>query len=429
MNRLVLLAGVSLTFAVAPQAGAQPGSNDAWVFAAAHAIQPKVVAWRRDIHAHPELSNQEVRTARLVADHLRKLGLDVRTGVAGTGVIGVLKGGKPGPAIVLRADMDALPVAEAPGLPFASKATATWNGATVPVMHACGHDAHTAMLMGSAEVLASLRSDIAGTIVFLFQPAEEGAPGPGAAGAQLVVQEKALAEFAPAAFFGTHVVPGEPGSLSWRKGPFMAGSDTWEIKVDGKQTHGAIPWGGIDAASVAADIVTAFNQIAARQLNVSRSPVVLTVGQILLGQRHNIIPGKFEMTGTLRTFAPDERELALTRIKTTLASVEARYGAKVKFDLVGSNPVTANDAALAARMASTLARAAPGKVNPDADYVMASEDFSAYQAVAPTFFFHLGIGQGAPNHSPDFKIDEAALETGVRAQVLSAIDYLGASAK
>jgi amidohydrolase len=395
------------------------------VAAAATAIQPKVVAWRRDIHEHPELSNQEARTAALVAAHLRRLGYEVRTGVARHGVVGVLKGARPGKVVALRADMDALPVAEQTGLPFASKATATFAGRNVPVMHACGHDAHVAMLMGAAEILAGMKDRIAGTVVLVFQPAEEGPPVGEKGGAPLMVAERALAAPKPDAIFGLHVFPGEVGSLVWRSGPFMAGSDTWEMTVTGRQTHGAMPWNGVDAASVSASIVQAFNQIAARQLNVAHAPTVLTVGEIRLGTRHNIIPGTFEMTGTLRTFDPAMRTDVMARIDGALKAIGAQYGAGIALRWVGRNAVTANDPALARAMEPTLARAAGAGVRGDADYVMGAEDFSAFAAVAPTMFYHLGIGaDAAPNHSPQFTVDEAALPVGVRAHVLTALDFL-----
>lgn len=427
MKKLLVSALMSATaiMTAAPVVAQTTPTYDAAVFAAAAQIQPKVVAWRRDFHEHPELSNQEVRTGKLVAEHLRRLGYEVRTGAAKTGVIGILKGGRPGKVVALRADMDGLPVAEQTGLPFASKVTTTWGGKTVPVMHACGHDAHVAMLMGAAEVLASMKAQIPGTVMVIFQPAEEGPPTGEQGGAPLLVKENAFAQPKPDAIFGLHVFPAEPGALVWRPGPFMAGSDTWELSVKGKQTHGAMPWLGIDAASIAANIVTSFNQIAARQLNVAHSPTVLTVGEIRLGSRHNIIPGTFEMTGTLRTFDPDMRKDVMARIDAALKSIGTQYGATAELRWVASNQVTANDSALAARMKPTLARASQGKAHDDVDYVMGAEDFSAYQAVAPTMFYHLGIGTSvAPNHSPMFTIDEKAMEVGVRAHVLSALDFL-----
>lgn len=421
-----------LLLAAAAVLNAVPASSatyDARVFSAAAREQPKVISWRRDIHEHPELSNGEARTGKLVEEHLRKLGLEVRPHVAGHGVIGVLRGGKPGRTVALRADMDALPVVEATGLPFASKATATYQGSTVPVMHACGHDAHTAMLMGAAEILAAMRSEISGTIIFIFQPAEEGPPAGEEGGAPLILKQGVLTQLKPDAVFGLHVVPGEAGKLFWRPGPFMAGADMWEVDVEGVQTHGAMPWLGVDAASVAADIVTSFNQIAARQLDVSHAPTVLSVGQIRLGERQNIIPGKFRMAGTVRTFDPKMRLQVLERLELALRAVEVKFGVKTNFRITLTLPVTSNDSTLAASYSSALSRAAQGKVTENVDYAMGSEDFAVYSAIAPTFFYHLGIGPSAPNHSPSFTIDERALETGVRAHVLTALDFLSGARK
>lgn len=422
--RKMLWTATAMLAALASAGPACAADYDRDVFAAAARLQPTVVAWRRDIHAHPELSFQEVRTSKLVADHLRRLGFEVRTGLAGQGVVGVLRGGRPGKVVALRADMDALPVAEPTGLPFASKATGTWEGKQTPVMHACGHDAHVAMLMGAAEILAGRKANLRGTVVIIFQPAEEGGPGGVDGGAIRMLKENALASPKPDAIFGLHVVPGEAGRLFWRSGPLMAGADAWTIKVTGKQTHGAVPWGGVDAASVAVDIVSAINQVTAHQVNVARTPTVLTVGEIQLGTRNNIIPGAFEMAGTMRSFDAGNRKAAMDGLAGALRSLEPRYGAKGEVTWNYSIPVTSNDPALTARMEPTLSRAAGGKVTDNVDFVMASEDFAHFQTIAPTMFFHLGIGDTAPNHSPLFTVDEAALEVGVRAHVLMALDFL-----
>jgi amidohydrolase len=431
VKKMLLAAAAAISLTAGPALAQKAPGYDAAVFAAAAKEQAKVVAWRRDIHEHPELSNQEVRTSKLVADHLKALGYEVRTDVAGHGVIGILKGGKPGRVVGLRADMDALPVAEQTGLPFASKVIATWMGGKVPVMHACGHDAHVAMLMGAAEILAGMKAQIPGTVVLIFQPAEEGPPTGEEGGAPLIMKQNALSNPKPDAIFGIHVFPGEAGSLNWRPGPFMAGSDTWEMQVNGKQTHGAQPWGGIDAASVAADIVTSFNQITSRQLNVAHAPTILTVGEIHLGTRHNIVPGDFQMRGTLRTFDLGMRKEVMDKMAATLKSEEVKFGAKPELKWVATNPVTDNDRALSARMKPTLMHASGGKAHDDVDYIMGSEDFSAYQKIAPTLFYHLGIGMPAGgNHSPFFNVvDEGAMEVGVRAHVLSALDFLNGPAK
>lgn len=424
MKTFWLAAAAALALSTTAQAAP---AYDSAVFSKAKALQPKVVAWRRDIHQNPELSNREVRTAKLVADHLRSLGFEVRTGVAKTGVVGILKGGKPGKVVALRADMDALPVEEKTGAPFASKAKGEYQGATVPVMHACGHDAHTAILMGTAELLASMKNDIAGTVVFIFQPAEEGAPPGEEGGAKVMIEEGVLRAPKVDAIFGLHVVPGEVGSIFWRPGPMMAASDRWQIELKGKQAHGSTPWVGIDMASMTADIVTAFNQIAARQINVSKTPTVLTVATIHGGVRNNIIPEDLTMQGTLRTFDTDMRKDVIARAEKAVASISERYGATAKFTWGTPNPVTENNRPLTEKMKPTLARAAEGKIRDDIDYIMGAEDFSYFQKQIPGFFYDLGIGNppGA-NHSPFFNIDERAMETGVRAHALMALDYLNA---
>ncbi|WP_337187280.1 amidohydrolase [Phenylobacterium sp.] len=436
MTRL-RLTGAALAAVLALGAGLGAGAPaaaqafDRAVFAAAAKVQPKVVAWRRDIHQHPELGNQEVRTAALVADHLRSLGIEVRTGVAKTGVVGVLKGGRPGGVVALRADMDGLPVAEQTGLPFASKATATYNGQTVNVMHACGHDAHVAILMGAAEVLAGMRDQIPGTVVFVFQPAEEGPPVGEEGGAPLMLKEGVFANPRPSAIFGLHVVPGEPGALAWRPGPMMAASDRYTVTLTGKQTHGANPWAGIDIASMQAEIVLAFNQIAARQINVTRTPTILTVATVHGGVRYNIIPDDFELAGTLRTFDPALRKDVMARAEKAVESISARYGGTGKINWGTPNPVTTNDPALSARMKPSLDRAARGKVKDDIDFITGAEDFSYYQQQIPGLFYNLGIGfPKGVNHSPFFHVaDEGAMEVGVRAQVLTALDYLAGQKK
>ncbi|MFI8683379.1 amidohydrolase [Brevundimonas diminuta] len=423
MNKTFLTAAVAVLIAGASPTLADE-ARDAAVFSAAAGVQARVIAWRRDIHQHPELGFQETRTSSLVTEHLRQLGYEVRTGVGGTGVVGVLRGGRPGKTVALRADMDALPVQEPEGLAFASKATGTWDGQAVPIMHACGHDAHTAMLMGAAEVLAGMRENIAGTVVLVFQPAEEGGPGGTDGGAARMLADKAFDAIRPDAVFGLHVIPGEVGALTWRSGPFMAGADAWTIDVQGRQTHGSMPWHGVDAASVAADIVTSINQVTAHQVDVTQGPTVLTIGQIDLGARNNIIPGAFSMTGTMRSFSGANRERVMNRLGETMKAMEMKYGARARMDWGFAIPVTDNDRDLTVRMGPTLTRAADGKGRGDADFVMASEDFSQFQAVAPTVFYHLGVGQTAMNHSPAFVIDERALETGVRAHVLMALDFL-----
>jgi amidohydrolase len=301
----LLAALPALLLAASPAAAAVPIER---VETAANAVEPRVIAWRRDIHQNPELGNREVRTAALVAAHLRKLGFEVREKVGVTGVIGVLKGGKPGRVVALRADMDALPVTEQSGLPFASRKTADYRGQTVGVAHACGHDAHVAMLMGAAEVLAGMKAEIPGTVMLIFQPAEEGPPPGEEGGAKLMLKEGAFATLKPDAVFGLHVWPGPAGSLAWRPGPMMSAADTMRITLTGVQTHGAMPWRGTDVVGQAATTVHELNRLVTRTVDPTQTPTVLTVATINAGIRHNIIPDKAELSGTLRTFDLAQRD-------------------------------------------------------------------------------------------------------------------------
>lgn len=401
------------------------------------AVQPKMLAWRRDIHQHPELSGQEQRTAKLVADHLRKLGLSVKTGVGGHGVVAVLRGGKPGKVVALRADMDALPVAEATGLPFASNTRAPYLGQETPVMHACGHDGHTAILMGVAEVLAGMKDQIPGTVKFIFQPAEEGVPdeSSGAAwGARAMVAQGVLQNPKVDAVFGLHISPNMPmGWLGYRSGPMMAGADTVHITITGEQTHGAAPWTGVDPIVAAAQVITGLQSIVSRQLNISNEPVVLTIASIHGGNRENIVPETVEMLGTLRTFDEDMRAEAKQRITTTAQKIAEASGAKaaVRFGPAAYS-VTVNPADLSDAMLPTLQRASGGKAM-SIPKISASEDFSEYQKVAPGLFYILGAPpkgkaytEAPANHSPLFDFDEDAMPLGALSLSLLALDYLSA---
>ena len=395
------------------------------------AVLPKVVTWRRDIHQHPELSNREVRTAKLVADHLRALGLEVQDNVAKTGVVGLLRGGRPGKVVALRADMDALPVTELTDLPFKSVAKATYNGQEVGVMHACGHDAHVAMLMGAAEVLAGLRSQIAGSIKFIFQPAEEGAPPGETGGAGDMIAAGVLDAPKVDAIFGLHVGPFEQGTLWVRPGGLMASSDTLRITVHGKQTHGAVPWGGVDPIAVSAQIVTALQTIVSRQIDITNAPAIVTIGRITGGIRFNIIPDSVTMEGTIRALDSKMQADIHARITRTAKLIAESAGAEADVQIERGNPVTFNDPALTAQMSPTLQRVA-GKVN-DVKPRTVAEDFSLYQQRVPGMFFYLGINakgadvsKVAENHSPHFFVDEGALPTGIRALANLAIDYLTA---
>lgn len=400
---------------------------------AARGLESKVISWRRDIHQHPELSNREVRTSKLVADHLKKLGLPVRTGIAHTGVSAVLKGGKPGPVIALRADMDALPVSEQVDVPFKSTVTTEYLGKKVGVMHACGHDAHVANLMGVAEMLVAMRKDLPGTILFIFQPAEEGAPEGEQGGASLMLEEGLFDEVKPEAVFGLHVSSTlNSGYIGYRSGPFMAASDAFRIEVVGRQSHGSRPWSGVDPIVAGSQIVMALQTIVSRQIDITNQPAVLTVGKFDGGVRHNIIPEKAELHGTLRTFDKEMRKDIMSRIERTASNVAASSGAsaQVKFNET-PNPVVMNNPQLTERMLPTLRRVAGDDKVAVLPLITGSEDFAYYADVVPGLFFYIGVtppgkdALAAPsNHSPLFYIDEPGLTLATRALAAVAIDYL-----
>lgn len=431
--RLALLLALPLA---APQLQAQEPAAQvrAEVTSAAQALQDKVIAWRRDIHAHPELSNRETRTSALVAEHLRALGLEPVTGIAHTGVTAVLKGGRPGPRIALRADMDALPVTEQTGLPFASQATDTYRGQTTGVMHACGHDAHTAILMGAAEALVGMRDQLPGEILFVFQPAEEGAPEGEEGGAGLMLKEGVFRDFQPEAVFGLHVFSTlNADQIGVRAGPTMAASDSFSMQVIGRQTHGSRPWGGVDPIVTAAHIITQAQAIVSRQMDISQQPVVLSFGAINGGVRNNIIPDTVELIGTIRTFDEDMREDVFARLSHVAEHVAAANGATVKANIPATdgNPVTFNNEALTARMRPSLQAAAGAGKLVEMPLIMGAEDFSLFAREVPGLFFFVGatpVGQDAAsapsNHSPQFDVDESALDLGLRAMLQLTLDYL-----
>lgn len=394
----------------------------------AAAIEAKVVAWRRDIHQHPELSFQEERTARLVASHLRSLGLEVQTGVGGHGVVGLLRGGKPGPVVALRADMDALPVTELVDVPFKSMVRATYNGQETGVMHACGHDNHVAILMGTAEVLSGMKAEIPGAVKFIFQPAEEGPP---IGGAGPMIEAGVLENPKVDAIFGLHVGPGPLGSVGWRGGAMAAAADQFRIIVRGKQTHGAFPAAGIDPIVVGSQIVLALQTIISRQSNLVTAPAVLTVGAFHAGLRENIIPDSAWMIGTVRTLDPGMRTDILARLKRTAESIAQSAGASAEVMIEMGYPVTVNDTPLANRMVPSLQRVVGAASVRESPPGTAGEDFSRYLEKVPGFFFGLGVTPRdrdprtvAPNHSPLFFADEAALPIGVRLMSSVAVDYL-----
>jgi amidohydrolase len=428
MRRLVLLAPLLLIRAMPAPAQDLATTVDQKV----RALEPKIIAWRRDIHQYPELSNREVRTSKLVADHLRKLGIEVRTGVAKTGVVGLLKGGKPGPVVALRADMDALPVTEESDLPFKSTVKAEYLGQPVGVMHACGHDAHVAILLGVAEALAGVRDQIPGTVKFIFQPAEEGPPPGETGGAPLMVAEGVLDNPMPAAIFGLHVISGIPaGMITYRPGPLMASADWLYITVKGKQTHGAWPWSGIDPVVTSAQVVTGLQNIVARQIDVSKEPAVVTVATIHGGTRKNIIPDQVEMTGTIRTFDESMRQDVHARIKHIAESIAEANHAHADVKVEKAVPVTVNDPALTEKMIPTLKRIGGDGGSRPQQRVMVAEDFSYFQEKVPGLFYFVGVTPkdqdmtaAAPNHSPRFHIDESGLLQGARSLAALAVDFL-----
>ncbi|MGZ5249183.1 MAG: amidohydrolase [Caldimonas sp.] len=401
--------------------------------AAAPLLEPRVVEWRRDIHTNPELGNREFRTAALVAEHLRGLGFDeVRTGVAHTGVVGLLRGALPGPVVALRADMDALPVPEEVDVPFASKVKAQWNGESVGIMHACGHDTHVAILMGVAELLAGLRAGLRGSVKFIFQPAEEGAPDGEEGGAKMMVAEGALENPVPQAIFGLHVTSRLPvGVIGYRPGPTMASADRLQITVHGRQTHGAMPWFGVDPIVTAAQVVLGLQTVVSRQTDITREPAVVTIGMIRGGLRQNIIPDKVEMLGTIRSFDEEMQDEIHERVTTLAESISRGSRAGCTVCITKHYPVTVNDPALTEKMVPTLGRVAGAGRLDLINKVLGSEDFSFFQRVVPGMFFFVGVvphgtsmKEAAPNHSPRFYVDEACLVVGVRALAHLACDFL-----
>ena len=396
-------------------------------------LMKKVVEWRHDLHQFPELSNREFKTSKKVENHLRSLGLEVTTGIAHTGVVAILKGGKPGPLVALRADMDGLPVREMTGLSFASAQTDTYNGQEVGVMHACGHDAHVAILMGVAEFLTSVRDELAGSVMFIFQPAEEGAPVGEEGGAKLMLKEGIWKTNKPDVIFGLHVTNAPHGIIGYREGPFMAASDAWKFTIKGRQAHGSTPWESIDPIMVAFQIGNNIQTIISRKLNLTESPAVISVGSIHGGVRSNIIPDVVEMEGTIRTFDPAIREQIFIELRKIAETTAAMAGATVEVLLPnGDNyPVTVNDPDLTQRVLPTLRDIVGKDMVYRSGRSMGAEDFSFFAQQVPGFYFYLGVNKigadlssTAGNHSPLFIIDDGALPVGVKALTHMTIDYL-----
>ena len=418
--------------------GAAPGGSDEGLDALredadrrAAAVEGRVLAWRRDIHQHPELSNRELRTSELVAEQLEDLGIEVRRKVAHTGVVGVLRGGRPGPVVALRADMDALPITEEVDLPFKSVQRGSYRGEDVGVMHACGHDAHTAILLGAAEALAGMHEQVPGTVVFLFQPAEEGAPAGEEGGARLMLAEGAFDVPRPDAVFGLHVIPQlEVGTAGLRARGVMASSDRMHIRVRGSQTHAAYPWLGVDPIAAASRIVLALEEIPARRVD-TRVPTVVSIGMIRGGVRNNVIPDEVEMLGTIRSLDPQVREALHAEVQRTAKAAAAVHGATVELEIRRGNPITWNDPGLVERMRPSLERVfGAGRVVEPLPRTGA-EDFAYFAKAAPAVYFWLGVRpagvapeDAAPQHSPRFFLDEGALPLGVRAMTALALDFL-----
>jgi amidohydrolase len=426
--RKLLLALLLATGQSAISAQTTPAGNPlaADVERLAAEINPQVVAWRRDFHKNPELGNNEVRTAKVIADELRKLGYEVQTGVAGTGVVGVLKGGRPGPVVALRSDMDALPVTEQVDVPFKSIAKAQWNGQEVGVMHACGHDNHMAILLGAAATFAKVRDRIPGTIKLIFQPAEEG-PG----GAEPMIKAGVMENPKVDAVFGLHVFPFPAGSIVYRSGPLMASADSFVIKVKGRQTHGAVPWGGVDPIVIGSQIVMALQTIISRTVNITEAPAVVTVGRFTGGNRSNIVPEEIELEGTVRTFDENVRKSIHDRIRSIATNLAESAGATATVEFGLGYPVTRNDPALTERMVPTLRRVAGAQNVQVGPLTGTAEDFSYFQQQAPGLFFFLGVTpkdqdhtRAPQNHSPLFFADESALPVGVKVMSNLALDYL-----
>ncbi|MBJ6143218.1 amidohydrolase [Hymenobacter sp. BT559] len=426
-----LLAGLGL-LATAPAARAQRATLDARIAQLAAAEQAKVVGWRRDLHEHPELGNEENRTAAFIAAQLKALGIEVQTGVGRTGVVGLLKGGKPGPVVALRADMDGLPITESTGLPFASTVKTTYLGQPVGVMHACGHDTHVAMLLGAAEVLSQLKKDLPGTVKFIFQPAEEGSLPGVVGGAKLMVQEGVLENPKVEAIFGLHIWASAPvGQLQYRPRGEMASSDRFSIKVIGKGSHGAKPWSSIDPVVTAAEIITALQTIVSRQTDLTQDAAVVTVGTVQAGVRYNIIPPDATLSGTIRAFSPDTQQRIWAAIKRTANGIAAANGATAEVGIEPYVPVTFNDPVLTARMLPTMQRVAGTKNVVEIKAVTGAEDFACYQEKIPGLFVFLGgTAPGtdpatvADHHTAGFKVDESAFPLGVKTLVTLAVDYL-----
>lgn len=403
----------------------------------AEQIEPKVIEWRRHFHQFPELSNREFKTSEIVAKHLTSLGMEVRTGIAHTGVAGILKGGKPGPVVALRADMDGLPVTERVDLPFASKEKTTYLGKDVGIMHACGHDSHTAILMGVAELLTGMKNDLQGTVLFIFQPAEEGAPPGEEGGAKLMLKEGLFDNPKPEVAFGLHISSTvEVGKISYKPGGLLAASDHFEILVKGKQAHGSRPWSGVDPIVTSAQIILGLQTIISRQTELTKEAAVITVGKIDAGVRHNIIPEEATMIGTIRTLDPVMQKDIHERIRKTATLIAESQGAVAEVTIKTGTPVTNNNLELTRQMIPSLFHAA-GEENVIVQRpITGAEDFAYYANEVPSLFFFLGgrpknvaLKDASSHHTPDFYIDESGFKVGVIALTQLTLDYMASGGK
>jgi len=432
MHKFIYFLIVGLTAVPVAQAGITPEQIDR----AAAAVQPQVVEWRRWFHQNPELSNREFNTSARIADILRGMGLKPRTGIAHTGLVAIIEGGLPGPLVAIRADMDALPVVEQTGLPFASTARSTYNGQDVGVMHACGHDAHMAMALGAAKILNDMKAELNGSVMLIFQPAEEGPPAGEDGGASMMLDEGIFAERLPEAVFGIHVGLGAPsGRFLVKPGPMMAAADRYQITVKGKQTHGARPWDGIDPIVVSAQIILGLQTIVSRQVDVTLAPSIISVGRISGGIRNNVIPDKVEIEGTIRTFDPAMRDYIHGAVERTARLIAESAGAEIEFVLDQGPPPLQNDAELTSLILPALERAS-GQPALSLQPQTVAEDFSEYGKLTPAVYVFLGNGPPGvdpatlpSNHSPFFDMYEPSMENGVKAFGYMVVDYLNSRRK
>lgn len=427
-----LICSFSFFLLALPVLAQMPSKLQTKIEQSAKDMEGKVITWRRHIHQYPELSNREKKTAEYVANHLKSLGLEVTTGVAHTGVVGLLKTNKPGPVIALRADMDALPVTERNDLPFASKERVTFSGQETGVMHACGHDTHVAILMAVAEILAKSKNDLRGTIKFIFQPAEEGPPPGEEGGAYLMVKEGVLENPKVDVIFGMHIQSiSELGTISYKPAGLMAASDWFTIKVYGRQSHGSAPWMGVDPIVISSQIIQGLQHIISRQTELTKEAAVITVGKIQAGIRENIIPEYAEMSGTIRTLDASMRTDIHEKMKRTVENIAESAGARAELIIDSKTPVTYNDPELTEKMVSSLRKAAGAEKVIRIPAVTGAEDFAYFQQKVPGFYFFVGARPGnltkeqtPSHHTPDFMIDEAGMKTGLRAMLFVTLDYM-----